>query len=154
MAYFYADSSGLVKRHITETGSAWMQQLTDISSGNVIATNRISAVELISAFNRRVRDGTLRTADYTIIAADVFALFSGEYEVIEVTPHVVTQAQYLLERHPLRGYDAVQLASAFTATSFLQTAGLPALTFISADARLLAVARAEGLAVDDPNAHP
>lgn len=93
MAYFYADSSGLVKRHIGETGSAWMQQLTDSSSGNVIVTTRISAVEIISAFNRRVRDGTLNTADYTIIAADVVALFSGEYEVIEVTPQVVTHAQ-------------------------------------------------------------
>jgi len=32
--------------------------------------------------------------------------------------------------------------------------GLPAIVFVSADNNLNAAATAEGLAVDDPNAHP
>ena len=63
-------------------------------------------------------------------------------------------ADYYLERYPLRAYDAVQLASALLTRDTLQTIGLPPLTFLAADDRLLAVAQAEGLATDNPSAHP
>jgi hypothetical protein len=48
----------------------------------------------------------------------------------------------------------VQLASALMARDTLRSAGLPPLTFLAADDRLLAAAQAEGLATDNPNAHP
>jgi hypothetical protein len=60
----------------------------------------------------------------------------------------------LLESYPLRAYDAVQLASALLTHDTLQVIGLPPPTFLAADDRLLATAEAEGLATDNPNAHP
>jgi hypothetical protein len=48
----------------------------------------------------------------------------------------------------------VQLASALMAHDALRSAGLPPLTFLAADDRLLAAAQAEGLATDNPNVHP
>jgi uncharacterized protein len=60
----------------------------------------------------------------------------------------------LLDMHPLRAYDAIQLASALAANTKLSVAGLPASIFVSADVQLLSVAIAEGLTVDDPNTHP
>jgi hypothetical protein len=60
----------------------------------------------------------------------------------------------LAERHPLRGYDAVQLAAALAVHRPRAAALLPALTFVCADARLNAAATAEGLTVEDPNDHP
>jgi predicted nucleic acid-binding protein len=59
----------------------------------------------------------------------------------------------LLERHPLRAYDAVHLATALGAQEFLDAQGYPPLTFLSADERLNRAAGDEGLAVDNPNHH-
>jgi len=153
MANFYADSSALVKRHVAEAGTAWFQAVATLSAGNTVTTARISMVEVYSALNRRVREATLDASDYVQIVADFDALCVAEYVLVELTVPVVQRAQLLLERHPLRAYDAVHLASGLVATSALIAAGLPALTFLSADRRLLNAAQAEGLAVDDPNIH-
>ena len=59
----------------------------------------------------------------------------------------------LLERHPLRAYDAVQLASGLFANDLLIAMEQPTLTFLCADDRLLAAAQAEGLAIDNPNSY-
>jgi len=61
----------------------------------------------------------------------------------------------LLERHPLRAYDAMQLATALGAGHFLEAQGYASasLTFLSADDRLNRAAAAEGLAVDTPAQH-
>jgi hypothetical protein len=48
----------------------------------------------------------------------------------------------------------VQLATALVVNRALLANGLPALVFVSADDNLAAIARAEGLAVDNPNWHP
>jgi len=49
MATYYADSSVLTKRHRTETGTPWVQALTDPATGHMFITSRISMVEVISA---------------------------------------------------------------------------------------------------------
>ena len=59
----------------------------------------------------------------------------------------------LAEAHSLRGYDAVQLATAVEIHIRGLTLGLPALTLVSADEELNLAARAEGLVVEDPNMH-
>jgi uncharacterized protein len=120
----------------------------------VILIARVSSVEVYSALSRRVREGSLDPTTYAEIAADFDGVCAAEYRMIELTPKVVVRACGLLERHPLRAYDAVQLATALSTNDQLQAANLQALAFLSADARLLAAAQAEGLAIDDPNAHP
>jgi predicted nucleic acid-binding protein len=154
MADFYADSSALVKLHIPEVGSSWFQARAHPVAGNVITTARISMAEVYSALNRRIHEATLDAADYARIVADFDALCATQYTLVELTALIVERARRLLERHPLRAYDAVHLASALTANDALATAGLPALTFLSADHRLLKAAQVEGLATDNPNAHP
>jgi len=67
---------------------------------------------------------------------------------------IVDLACELLERHPLRGYDAMHLATALVVQQSLQRRSLPTLVFISADDSLNAAASAEDLAVDNPNDHP
>jgi len=49
------------------------------------------------------------------------------------------------------GYDALQLACALAANDVLTVAGLPALTFVSADESLLAAAITEGIQVENPD---
>jgi uncharacterized protein len=154
MANFYADSSALVKRHIPEIGATWFRALADPVAGNVIATARISMAEVYSALNRRIRESTLDATDYTHIVADFDALCTTQYTLVELTALIVERARQLLERHPLRAYDAVHLASALTVNDALAVVSLPALTFLSADHRLLNAAQLEGLATDNPNVYP
>lgn len=125
MADYYADSSTLVKRHVHETGTGWFRALCDPAAGNVIITARISMVEVYSALNRRRRDASLTVVDYADIVADLAAIWAAEYQFVELTAPVVERTKSLLERHQLRAYDAVQLASALLAQDVLQSAGLP-----------------------------
>jgi cation transport ATPase len=58
----------------------------------------------------------------------------------------------LTQQHPLKAYDAVQLAVALHQNRFLLTVH-HTLTFISGDRKLLAAAVAEELAIDNPFEH-
>ena len=60
----------------------------------------------------------------------------------------------LTQHHKLRGYDAVQLASALTLNTLLVQQQLTPLTFVASDHDLLAAAQGEGLATEDPTQHP
>ena len=154
MADYYADSSVLIKRHVRVAGTDWFCALADASSGQVITTARISEVEVYSALNRRAREAVVTPVQYAEIAADFASFCLTEYQFIELTPAVVARARQVLERHALRAYDAVQLASALLVRDSLVSAGLAAPIFISADDRWLDAARLEGLLVDSPNVYP
>ena len=154
MADYYADSSVLVKRHVRETGTDWFRGLVNPASGNTIITARVSMAEVFSALNRRLREAHLNPADYTRIANDFAAVCAAEYDLVELTPAVIERTRLLLERYPLRAYDAVQLASALMTRETLVAAGLPSPAFLAADDRLLDAAQAEGLMADNPNRHP
>ena len=154
MTHFFGDSSVLVKRHVREVGTSWLQALTDPSSGNTIIIAEISIVEVYSALNRRVRETSLDRTGYARVITDFEALCVSEYQLIELTTPIISHTRDLLERYPLRANDALQLVSALTANAALIAAGLPALTFLSADNRLLNAAQTEGLATDNPNIHP
>ena len=60
----------------------------------------------------------------------------------------------MVERHGLRGYDAVHLAAAYDVAAVQRQGGADPLTFVSADDDQRQAAAAEGLVVEDPNAHP
>ena len=74
--------------------------------------------------------------------------------MIRITRTIVTQAGVVLERHPLRAYDAVQLACALAVQRLLHQRGMPPPLFITADDALLGAARAEGFPVANPLQHP
>ncbi len=76
-----------------------------------------------------------------------------EYSVIALSSAIIQRAEDLLIRHPVRAYDAVRLASAFDNAMQSVTGEVSIPVFVSADQRLLAVAKAEGLSTDDPNQH-
>jgi hypothetical protein len=60
----------------------------------------------------------------------------------------------LTKEHHLRGYDAVQLATALVLRDFLQRQGITDLIFVSADYDLCRAAAAEGLMTENPNDYP
>lgn len=154
MSGYYLDASALVKRYVNEEGSDWLWAIISPARSQLLFTSRMTIVEVISAFARRFRDGSLTLEEFAS-ARDVFrGDCLAEYQIMPPTIAVVDSASVLLEHHLLRAYDAIHLATALGAQQFLADQNYPALTFLSADDRLNQAATAEGLAVDNPNAHP
>jgi uncharacterized protein len=152
VAVFIFDASAIVKRYLKETGSGWIHGLADPAAAHELFLTRIARVEVVAAVARRGRGNVIP------VAAALIAQFrhdaTHQYNILEVTPAVLTDAERLAEARGLRGYDAVQLAVALELHRTRQTAGLPPLTFVCADQELNAAATAEGLAVDNPAMHP
>ncbi len=76
---------------------------------------------------------------------------SSAYTLVEISPTVTDRAMQLVEKHYLRGYDAVHLAAALLVQGQLLTAELLPLTFVSADVEQLKAASAEGMLVENPD---
>jgi hypothetical protein len=150
----YFDSSAIVKRYLTETGTAWVSSITDLATGNRVYLARIALVEVISAIARKVRGSGVSTTGATKAITDFRDDFANEYSVIELTPMLIESAAGYAEAHALRAYDAVQLAAALRLNAEMTSAGQAPIILISADSALNTAAVAEGLAVDSPNLHP
>ncbi len=154
MSVFFFDSSAVTKKYVRETGTAWVINVFRPKSLNRVYVAEIALVEVISALTRRRRGGTLTSTDFTKVSNRFRRNFTANFFKIETNLSVIEQAAALAEQHALRGYDAVQLASAVNLHLRRQKAGLPSLVFISADNALNAAAQAEGLQIDNPNNHP
>jgi len=154
MATYSVDSSAIVKRYVTEVGSSWVESICDVALNNTICLVRITLAEVASAFFRRHREGTLTATECNDLLAAFLSDCKTQYQIVGVTPDIVNLAIQLIRRHPLRGYDAVQLAAAILINRHLSKNKLPPLTFISADNRLCTAATAEEIAADNPNLHP
>jgi predicted nucleic acid-binding protein len=150
---YFCDSSALVKCYVHGQGSAWMRTLLDPTAGHHLYLASITGVEVIAAVTRRMRRGDIAATDSAEAVAQFRQDFAQRYRLIDLTPPVVARAMTLAETHSLRGYDAVQLATAVEVHVRGLTLGLPALPLVSADGELNMAARAEGLIVEDPNTH-
>jgi uncharacterized protein len=153
VSIYYLDASALVKCYVHETGSEWLRSLLSSPQAEFSFTSRMTIVEVISAFARRLREGALTAAEFATAENAFRSDCLHDYQIMPPTLEIVDRACSLLRRHPLRAYDATHLASALSAQKFLETEGRPLLVFLSADDRLTAAASAEGLAVDNPNQH-
>jgi hypothetical protein len=151
MTIYYADSSALLKKYVNETGSVWTRQA--LAAPVVVITAQLALIEIASALNRRVRDGTVTAHDYARLANDFRNECRDRFQIITLDQALVNLSWALLERHALRAYDAIHLASALVMDRRWMEAGLVAPIFLAADDRLLRAAQAEGLAVDNPNLH-
>lgn len=152
MADYLFDSSALVKRYVSEIGTAWVIGLFS-PAGNRIHLARITAVEVVSAIARRRRSGTVTAAGAAAMLTNFFQDLGGTFRLLDITQALLARAMALAETHALRGYDAVQLAAALVVSADCAASGA-AFTLVSADLALNAAATAEGLPVEDPNRHP
>ena len=88
----YVDTSALVKRYVAEVGSAWVRRLLAHPAQYVIYTSALSQVEVISALQRRVREGSLAETQAQRLAHRVTVHFAQRYQVVALTQAVVDQA--------------------------------------------------------------
>lgn len=154
MAVFVFDASAIVKRYLNEIGSGWVQWLADPAAAHEIFVTRITRIEIVAAVARRARGGLLLASAIPALFAQFRHDAAHQYNILEITPALLTEAERLAEIHCLRAYDAVQLTAATKLHQARSIAGLSRLTFISSDRELNDAARTEGIDVDDPTKHP
>lgn len=114
------------------------------AQGDSVAASRLAFAEIHATFSRRKREGLLLASEYEQLRNR----FAEEWEELTQVPigaEVLALIAGLCDRHPLRGADAVHLASAL----LLAQEGLE-ITFACSDRPLLGAAASEGLAVFDP----
>ncbi len=144
MKLVYLDTSALVKRYYRELGTKIVQEL--IINSSIIVVSKIAYAEIISALMRKRREGMLSMDDYQRVLAGFKNDWSNFYVVIELTDDIINRTEGLIENYPLRGFDAIHLASALVFQDELNMD----LTFICSDNRLLEAARRENLQIVNP----
>lgn len=137
----FFDSSALVKRYVPESGALVVRRATRTAS---VAVARIAYAEVAATLARIAREGAMEISERDR-ALDRLGDDMGRWRVVELRARVVLRTRELVSRHPLRGYDSVQLASALE----LRAAGV-AVRFWCVDAVLTDAAAAEGLAIVRP----
>ena len=136
----YLDTSSLVKLYVEEEGSEAVR--SQVSNAKAVATSTIAYVEARAAFARKHRAGDLREEEYDRILDD-FRQEWAAYLAVDVSEAIITLAGDLAERHDLRGFDAIHLASALALQNKMQAP----IDFSCADERLTVAAEAQGLRI-------
>ncbi len=134
----YLDTSALVKKYFTESGSADVISLW--RNASAIITSSVVYAETVAAFHRKKRETGLDGNVFNPIVSS----FRADYQtltLVEVSRQVNNIVDRTVSLYPLRGFDAIHLASAI----IIQTNLSERLLFVCFDQRLLDAARAEGL---------
>lgn len=103
------DSSAFAKRYIAEAGSEQVDAI--LQNAAQLGLSALCVPEIISALNRRVREGGLPLPGYKQVKAQL-AADVGDAVVLQLTPDVVATAVTLLETNILRAMDALHVAGA------------------------------------------
>jgi predicted nucleic acid-binding protein len=147
LALYYLDTSALVKLYVREPGTDQVLRLAQRGAGHRLAILALSPVEFRSAVRKRQR---LHDIDDSV-ANQIVARFGQHLETRYVCQMInnglLDLAGALVDRHPLRAFDAIQLAGCLTLQRSSQE---PEIFFVCADRDLLNSAEAEGLKVLDP----
>lgn len=156
MAAYFLDASAAVKRYVKEQGQAWVTALMDPVEAHGLIIAQTSLIEVVAAFCRKSRSADsaqrISTSERDRMIAEFRLAAEHEFGIIQVADDEYVRAGDLCRTHDLRAFDALQLACALKARDTLASIHAQPI-FVSADARLLAIASLEGFPTDNPNAH-
>lgn len=154
MTDYYVDASALVKRYADEPGSTWIRHITDPQAQHTILLAEITLAEVAAALAAKHRaPGGMSQEQRDRILSRFLQDCAEHFLLLPVDRPVIDRAVELTQRHRLRGYDAVQLATALVASETVQSQHLPAPFFVAADNNLLTAATSEHLPVENPLNH-
>ncbi len=139
----YWDASALVPLVVSEPSSDLSRSW--LADDSAVITWAWTRVEIVSAIERRAREGALSRQDRRQVIGRLETFADTWDEVTEVLA-VRSRASLLLARHPLRAADAGQLGAALLISEQLDGESLP---FMCLDRRLSEAAELEGLGVLD-----
>jgi predicted nucleic acid-binding protein len=153
VAIYYIEPSALVKYYVTEPGSIWVQALMD-TEDNVLVTAEITIAEVSAALAVIARVGRISRRQRDELWGKFKRDLLTRYEFLPTHRTIISHAAELCQKHPLRGFDAIHLASGLQLQETLaqQEEGL-AITCVSGDDTLVTAGQSEGLTVDNPFWH-
>jgi len=148
---YYVDASAMVKRYANEPGSTWIRQITDPQAQNTILLAEITLAEAAAALAAKHRaPGGITEEQRNRVLSRFLQDCEEHFVLLTVDRSVIDRAVELVQRHRLRAYDAVQLATALVAGEIVQSQSLPAFVFVAADRDLLTAAAAERFSNENP----
>jgi uncharacterized protein len=133
----YLDTSALVKRYFRESFSD--DVILQWKAATEIVISSVAYAEALAAFYRKKREAGLKKAGAKKIL-DAFRLDWNSFIRVEVNDGLDEYLDRILERYPLRGFDAIHLASAVLVRDGLKEDML----FVCFDQVLSLAARQEG----------
>ena len=138
MTFAYFDTTALIKRYVSEKGSA---RVVSLLRRHDLLSSAITPVEVMSALCRRKRNGELSDKDFAATLGRV----QGErirWELVEVGQTVLSRAEEIVQGIvPIRSMDAIHVASLVT----FQTASGTRIPFVTGDDRQREAAACMGL---------
>lgn len=133
----YLDTSSLVKLYVEEEDSAEIEAL--VKASEFAATSIIAYAEARAAFARRFREKAFSRPAHNPIKKSLDEDWT-RYFILNLTGEIIRLAGDFAEKHALRGFDSIHLASA----SFFRQNISASVIFSCSDAKLLAAAVQEG----------
>lgn len=152
MPTYYFDSSGIAKRYAAEIGSGWVRSIV-AEAENTVVIAEIGTVEVAAAFAKMQRSGRITVEERDKYLRLFLRDAAKQYEVVPLNSGIIRAGIDLTQRYRLRGYDAIQLATALAVNREMIQKEFPLLTFVAADEDLLEAAEAEGLPTENPSIH-
>lgn len=149
MAFYFLYSNIVIKYYYTEPGSTWVRSIVD-NQVNSCFISEVALPEVAAAlsqlhdhkrFGRRFLNNTFQRFEAEVTQG----LFISQL----LTTEMLYYAAQLALNYSIKGYDAVQVSSAF----IIQQKISALLTFISGDKRALQVALSVGLQTENPFNH-
>jgi predicted nucleic acid-binding protein len=114
----YLDTSSLVKLYVEEDESSKVDAL--VRSSEVTATSIVAYAEARAAFARRFREKAFTPVEHDRIKT-FFDKDWSSYLILSITGDMIRLAGDLAEKHALRGFDSIHLASALALHRELST---------------------------------
>lgn len=139
---FYFDTSALVKKYVWETGS---QRVVDLwEQAEEITISKVGYAETLATFHRKKREGEIAAKQLKKISSS----FRNDWKSfirMDVSGELEKLVDRLVAKYPLRGFDAIHLASSLSLKKLFKSQ----LAFVAADRRLLDAALKERLMIQD-----
>jgi uncharacterized protein len=89
VAYYFFDSSAIVKRYTSEIGTGWVISISDPIAGNFIYLASITGVEVVSAISRQVLTSRITGTDAANEIAKFRYDFINQYRVVEISTALI-----------------------------------------------------------------
>lgn len=149
MPAFFLDSNIIIKYYVEEPGSDWVRALID-DPDNLCLISEVSVVEVAAALSQLRRDRRFgRTRMLNIFARFEENLHQGLFLSQSLDVTVLDRAAEVALTHVVKGYDAIQVASA----AIVEESANFQVVFVSGDKQALRTAQFEALEVDNPFDH-
>jgi len=136
---YFLDSTAFAKLFVQEDGTDAVIRLMEATEDNRKLLSAGTPLEVYAALKRRERAGGISHED-SEAARNILRVEAARMVQQPLNPAALEAARQLLDRHELRSADALQLGAAIVAREMFQ--GME-IVYVSADLRLLEIAKAE-----------